>query len=251
MKKVVIPVYQPIMDLHTHTVAHYEALARIRDDVGQAGHAGLIRMGEEVGFIDLIDLAMLEQVFEMLTAYPKISIAANLSVATIERSANEVLPLIYRHLDTAARLIVEITETVMIRDIAKLERFVGAARHAGCKVALDDYGSGHFTVEHIRLLRPEYVKLDGSLVEQLTNGIFTQVDAVKSAIAHYGGEIIAEVVDSEEKLLALVSGGIRYAQGFYIGRPSRHIMDEIEVKELSWEEGQGFFGKEILLACTL
>lgn len=248
MRKVVTPVYQPILDLHTHTVAHYEALARIREDVGQTGHAGLIRMGEEVGFIDLIDLAMLEQVFEMLAAYPTISIAANFSVATIERAASEVLPLIYRHLDAAARLIVEITETVMIRDIAKLERFVGAARHAGCRVALDDYGSGHFTVEHIRLLQPEYVKLDGSLVEQLAGGVSMQVEAVKAAIAPYGGEIVAELVDSEEKLWALVSGGIRYAQGYYIGHPSRHIMEGIEVMELSWEEGQGFFGKEIQVA---
>ena len=246
MRKVVFPVYQPILDLQTHTIAHYEALARIHHDAEQNGHTRLIRMGEEVGFVDLIDLAMLEQVFEVMSIYPCLSIAANFSVATIERATNEVLPLIYRHLDLAPRLIVEITETVCIRDIQSLERFIGAARHAGAKVALDDFGVGSFTLDHIHRLQPEFVKLDGSLVAQLTEGVSLQIEAVKEATADYGGEIVGELVDSEDKLRALATHGIRYAQGYHIGHPSIHIADlGIEVKELPWEDGQSFFGTPI------
>lgn len=241
MRKVVVPVYQPILDLRTHTIAHYEALARVRNDSDPNGHTRLIRMGEEIGFIDLVDLAMLEQVFEVLDTYPQLSIAGNFSVSTIERATKEVLPLIYHHLDLASRLIVEITETVAIRDMSSVERFIGAARHAGARVALDDYGVGTFTVDHISQLQPDLVKLDGSLVAQLVEGFPLHVDAVKAAVARYGGEIVGELVDSEEKLHALVTHGIRYAQGYHIGRPSIHIADlGIEVQEVPWEDGQPF-----------
>ncbi len=243
MRKVVVPVYQPILDLQTHTIAHYEALARIRNDSDPNGHTRLIRMGEEIGFIDLVDLAMLEQVFEVLDAYPQLTISANFSVSTIERATREVLPLIYHHLDLAPRLIVEITETVSIRDLGSVERFVRAARHAGARVALDDYGVGTSTVDHISQLEPDLVKLDGTLVAQLAEGFPLHVDAVKVAVARYGGEIVGELVDSEEKLRALAAHGIRYAQGYHIGHPSIHIADlGIEVKEMPWEDGKTFFG---------
>lgn len=246
MRKVVFPVYQPILDIQTHTIAHYEALARIHDDAERNGHTRLIRMGEEIGFVDLIDLAMLEQVFEIMGNYPCLTIAANFSVSTIERATKEVLPLIYHHLDLAPRLIVEITETVCIRDIDSLERFTGAARHAGAKIALDDFGVGTFTVDHILRLQPEFVKLDGSLVAQLAEGASLQVDAVKAAVAEYGGEIVGELVDSEEKLRALAANGIRYAQGYHIGHPTINIGDlGIEVLELPWEDGQTFFGNPL------
>lgn len=64
MKKAIIPVYQPIVDAKTGIVSHYEALARTINSTGE--HGRLIELGELVGFIDLVDIAMLEHVVEAL-----------------------------------------------------------------------------------------------------------------------------------------------------------------------------------------
>ncbi len=84
MRKAITPVYQPIIDARTGIVLHYEALARTRN--GGSDHGKLINLGEQVGFIDLVDIAMLELVVDALQGNPHIIVAVNVSGVTIERS---------------------------------------------------------------------------------------------------------------------------------------------------------------------
>lgn len=248
MRNIVSPAYQPILDLRTSRISHYEALARVNEDTRQTGHVELIKMGERVGFISLIDIAMLEHAFELLSMRNDIVIAANISMATIERASNDVLSLVYRHYENARRLIIEITETVEILDYRRLEKFISALRHAGCRIALDDFGAGYFTVEHVAMLKPEFVKLDGSLVAELSHGLTLPVICIADTVRVYGGELIGEMVDSEEKLAALKLAGVQYAQGFLIGRPSKQLQwndcigtEGIVVEEIAHESCHAHF----------
>ncbi|EMJ4582934.1 EAL domain-containing protein [Pseudomonas aeruginosa] len=91
--------FQPIVDARTGAVSHYEALARTRGV--RSGHVKLLQMGEEFGFIDLIDFEVLRHVFRLLRDRPYVRVAVNVSVLTIEESCNELLSLVFKNMDLA------------------------------------------------------------------------------------------------------------------------------------------------------
>jgi EAL domain-containing protein (putative c-di-GMP-specific phosphodiesterase class I) len=216
MRKVVMPVFQPIVDIATGTISHHEALARAHE--GSPGHVKLIEVGEAYGFVDLIDIAVVEHVFAFLRRHPTARIAVNISVVTIERSCSDLLALVFQNMELAARMIFEITETVAIHDMAQVLRFVAAVRLLDAKIAIDDFGTGHFTIQLVEILKPEYLKLSCNLVDDLAK-TGSEIAALRQITQRYGGVIIAEHVDSAEKLVALRELKVEYAQGFYLGRP--------------------------------
>lgn len=216
MRKAIVPVYQPIVDIETGAVLHYEALARVKN--GEGGHGSLIEMGETVGFIDLIDIAMLEHVVEALERNPRAMVAVNVSGATIERSCNDLLAAIFKNMEFMRRVVFEITETREIRDQRMLTRFLMSVRLLDGRVALDDFGTGYCTLDLVERIKPDFVKLDGSVVEYVdTTGDATEISKVRDLVGCYGGKIIAERVDTKRKSEVMQSLGIRYLQGFYLG----------------------------------
>lgn len=216
MKKTIVPVYQPIVDVETGGVLHYEALARIKN--GEAGHGGLIQMGEAVGFIDLIDIAMLEHVVEALQGNECAVVAVNVSGVTIERSCNDLLASIFKNMEFMRRVVFEITETSEIRDLRMLTRFLMSVRLLDARVALDDFGTGFCTLDFVKQIKPEFVKLDGSVVQYADDtGDAEQICKVRDLVHGYGGEVIAERVDTKRKADAMRALNIRYLQGFYVG----------------------------------
>ncbi len=216
MRKAIVPVYQPIVDIDSGQVLHYEALARVRN--GQSSHGRLIELGECIGFVDLIDIAMLEHVVDTLNANPSALVSVNVSGVTIEQSCNELLAVIFKHMDVMRRVVFEITETSRISNTRLLNRFLMAIRILDARVALDDYGTGFCTMDFVRQVKPEFVKLAGSLVEHLvTSGHLGQISEVCEFVKSYGGEMIAEHIDSQLKFDAMQSMGIRYLQGYHVG----------------------------------
>jgi len=142
MKKAIVPVYQPIIDIDSGQVLYYEALARVRN--GQGSHARLIEQAEMIGFVDLIDIAMLEHVVVMLSKSPSAFVSVNISGLTIEQSCNDLLSVIFKHMSVMRRVVFEITETSKISNMRMLHRFLMAIRILDSRVALDDFGTGFF-----------------------------------------------------------------------------------------------------------
>lgn len=124
-------------------------------------------MGEEFGFIDLIDFEVLRHVFRLLRDRPYVRVAVNVSVLTIEESCNELLSLVFKNMDLAHQVVFEITETAQINDMPRIQQFVAAVRLLNAKVAIDDFGDGFFTAPLVREIQPEYLKLSGDLVARL------------------------------------------------------------------------------------
>lgn len=221
MEGIVSPHYQPIVEITTGRVSHFEALART--PVGTPGHVRLIETGEIYGFVHLIDMAVLEHAFRQLREYPAVSIAVNISVVTIERSCAQILSLIFANMDVVRRMVIEITETVEIKDLAMICRFVSAIRLLDGRIAIDDFDTGHFTVPLVEKIRPDFLKLSYLLVSELA----TKGDVIcqlRDLIRWHRGEIIAEQVDSREKLDALRKLNVKYAQGYYIARPESRLV---------------------------
>jgi len=217
MRKVVLPVFQPIVEIATGAISHHEALARAHEQ--SPGHVKLIELGEAYGFVDLIDIAVVEHVFAYLRVHPTARVAVNISVVTIERSCSDLLALVFQNMDLASRMVFEITETVAIHDMAQVMRFVAAVRLLDAKIAIDDFGTGHFTVQLIEILKPEYLKLSHNLVDDMAR-TGSEIAELRAITRKYGGAMIAEHVDTAEKLEALRNLDVEYAQGFYLSKPA-------------------------------
>lgn len=221
MKNVLVPVYQPVVDMTNHQVKFFEALARRKD--GRDGHVRLIELGESYGFIHFVDLGILSQVIRELEGRPCVTASVNISVMTIENALSEILSLIFAHLEMAPRLVFEITETIQITDFKKIGQFVDAVRLAGGKIAIDDFGDGFASMEIVERFKPEFVKFPFTMVEELLKtGDVESVSGLSAKIAAMGCQVIAEFVDSKAKVELLGQAGVTLGQGYYFGKPSYH-----------------------------
>lgn len=218
MYKVLVPVYQPVIDMVTGGITYHESLARRMDGAG--GHGKLIELGESYGFIHLVDLGILAQVVRMLNEQPCVTVSVNVSVMTIENALPEFLSLVFAHMDVAPRIVFEITETVRARDFDKLDRFVEAIRVAGGRIAIDDFGDGFATMALVEHVKPEFVKFPAAMVEHLraTGDVQSLID-LRKEIESIGSAVIAEYIDSHEKYELLCRAGVRHGQGYYFGEP--------------------------------
>lgn len=223
MKDLLEPAFQPIVDLTTGEVAHYEALARIKRVPTNAGHAKLIQLAERHHFIHLVDLAILDLAAEAAARAGQ-RIAVNFSALTVEVNLHQVIAHLGKLGAVREGLVIEITETVPVRDRRKAAYFIEAVREMGCSVAVDDFGNGcgHFTEDLVRFLRPDFLKIDGAILNHaVQSGDHRGMQHATSVARNIGAHVIAEFVDSGEKLALLNRLGVGLAQGWSIGQPAR------------------------------
>ncbi|MBY0355343.1 MAG: EAL domain-containing protein [Rickettsiales bacterium] len=219
--------YQPIIESKTGRVAHYEALLRIVSHDGKISSAGtLIPVAERMGIINVIDELVLDRVIDELVRAPELVLAFNVSNLTTSNRhwLNLLKQKITAHPDVAERLIVEITETAVHRDLKKTAYFVAAVQSMGAQVALDDFGSGYTSFRQLKSLSVDMVKIDGVFVRDLVdnndNRLFvkTMLDFTNG----FGLKAVAEFVETGEIAKMLIELGVEYMQGYYFGKPENH-----------------------------
>jgi EAL domain-containing protein (putative c-di-GMP-specific phosphodiesterase class I) len=212
--------FQPILYLADDTVSHYEALARMRSDGGCLDAAHFISHAERLGLVGEIDVLMLREVMRTLSAHPELVIASNLSGYSLNNRhlQNRLFEILDRHRDVAPRLILEITESTAIAEIDDAKSFIHRAKENGCRFAIDDFGVGYSSLQSLSQLDVDYLKIDGSLLKTLHSENTALLMAVQGLADALNIPTVAEHVDSEEKLEVIRRIGIRYAQGYLIGR---------------------------------
>ncbi len=217
--------FQPVVCAATGIVDYFECLLRMRDERGTVVAGGeFITVVEELGLIGPIDHYALERTVQELATDPDVRLGFNISGLTAcDRPWLRSLMSMLRHRpELARRLVVEITETAALCDIEESARFIDTLRVLGCRVALDDFGAGHTSLRHLQILPVDIVKIDGSLVRNLT-----QQPQCRVFLRHllglakgFGLTTVAECVESAEEAALLRAEGVGYFQGYYFGRPS-------------------------------
>ena len=220
--------WQPIIELETGMVDRYELLVRLTDEQGNVVPPGVfLPVAEQLGLIGAIDLYMVRRAVRLLAQYPPetgVRIDVNFSGRALSDPA---LPeLIAQELSTRGvdpeRLGIEITETVAVVDMVKARTFIESLKSIGVRVTLDDFGSGFSSFYYLRNLPIDALKIDGTFVRELTENRRDQ-HVVRSMVELAAGlniDITAECVESQETLEMLRSFGVRFAQGFHMGRPT-------------------------------
>jgi diguanylate cyclase (GGDEF)-like protein len=217
--------YQPVVSAATGEVDYFECLLRTRDANGQVTTGSeLVKLSEKLGLVGLIDRFALDAAARELAAHPGVRLGLNVSGLTAgDRRWLRSLTLLLRNRpEFGPRLVVEITETATLNDIDESARFVNALRHAGCRVALDDFGAGHTSILHLQSLAIDTVKIDGSLVRDLAakpeNQVF--IRHLLGLAKGFGFATLAECVETEEDAAILRAAGVGFLQGYHVGRPS-------------------------------
>ena len=115
----------------------------------------------------------------------------------------------------------EITETIAITNLAKAAELINKLKLLGCRFALDDFGSGMSSFAYLKALPVDYVKIDGSFVQEIVENAIAleMVEAIKRIAAVMGIQTIAEFVENDEIFRKLQALGVDYAQGYAIAKP--------------------------------
>ncbi len=213
--------YQPIVDLKTRAVHHFEALARF----GQSGGpASAIRMAEELALIESFDLAVAEKIVHRLRQPGSglLKIAINVSGASLANDAYvaALLRMTASEPDNRRRLIVEVTETAALADIAAANRRLSALRDAGIRVCIDDFGAGSAAFDYLRGLSVDAVKIDGAFVRDIDRDARTRtlIGHLVELCGSLGMTTIAEMIETEDAARAVQDLGVNYGQGWLFGR---------------------------------
>ncbi len=227
----VVPFYQPIFDKNKNIVK-YETLMRIRDE-DENGEVSYISPNL---FLDVsvktkqylqLSYKVISKALEDLTKIDK-QISINLSFKDI--LDNEFInsldaSLAKIEVKDKERIVFEILESDYITDYSLLEEFILKYRNQGIKIAIDDFGTGYSNFAHILKMRPNYLKLDGSLIKNL-NKDKNSYEMVKSVVEFSRAldiKTIAEYIHTEEVFNMALELGIDEFQGFYLAEPSSEI----------------------------
>ena len=206
-----------------------ELLLRFRDEEGKVVLPGaFLPAAERYGLMPMIDhwvietaLANFDRLHPQGAALQQAAI--NLSGASLEEPglAEHILASLERHGVDPQRVCFEITETVAVRNLAQVARFIERLRAVGCRFALDDFGAGMSSFGYLKNLPVDIIKIDGSFIRDLLTDPMSHaiVRAVTSIGHERGAQVTAEWVASEEIVQALVEIGVDYGQGFSLHMP--------------------------------
>lgn len=219
--------FQPIVAVHPTSVTlfGYEALTRARGPWMIGGPAMLFEYAERLGRLTDLNVAMLNRAMHSAGSLPAgCSLFVNVDPLTFIQTD---LPAV---LDAAAeasgfplsRVVLEITERSGFSDEAMARRSFVELRKRGIRFALDDHGSAYSHLSAIDAIQPSFIKISNSFgtafEESETRARI--VRHVASLARDFGCEAILEGVESEATARAVSAVGIRFAQGYYFGRPT-------------------------------
>lgn len=216
--------YQPIVRASDRSLHHYECLLRHNKNDKIVSAWKLILAAEEHGLVHLLDQRALDVGAKTLLANPDIHLAFNVSPGTIchSEAAKKYLKTLWSLSAVSDRITLELTETAAIKNLEDVASFVTQARNLGCRFAIDDFGSGHTTFQNILSLKVDMIKIDGSLVTDMTSSPHKQafVRMMVDLAQTFGMESIAEMVSNESDAILMERLGVDYFQGYMFGVPS-------------------------------
>ena len=219
--------FQPIMNLATDKISSAEVLLRLRDEDGLVPPSRFVYIAERVGLMPQVDAWVVEHSMEKLARLheidPLFELEVNLSGHSIgnpeiEKTIRESLA---RHDVDPSTLILEITETAAVADVALAREFAERMTELGCAFALDDFGAGFGSFYYLKHLIFDYVKIDGEFVAHVQE---SQVDrtimrSIVGIARDLGKQTVAEFVSDPDILAVCREEGVDFAQGFLIGKP--------------------------------
>ena len=226
--------FQPIRDLKTGLTLGFEALMRLNHPrKGILPPAALISVAEENGTITRIGNLILEHSIANLAQLSKLPgfencyVAVNFSALQFEPGLpTRIAGLLYRHGIVPSRLVIEITEAVLMNDNPQIRTILNTIHQFGSRIALDDFGTGYSSLSYLNRFPVDIVKIDQSFTRSISDDVAEirqksrmLVEGI-SAISHkMNCTVIAEGIETAEQRNMLEEIGVDCGQGYLFARP--------------------------------
>jgi len=220
--------YQPIVALSDRKPHHYEVLLRFPD--GRSPFED-IQFAEQINTIHEVDLAVtrwaIARLKEAEAKNDALSLAVNMSARSL---LNDAFIGMFEELadkvgGSRDRLIIEITESAKLEDLAKAAQAVARLNARGHPVCLDDFGAGASSLPYLQRLIVGYVKIDGAYVRGINDRPRERaiIEGVLATCRSLSVQTVAEMVEREEEHKILQDLGVNLGQGWLYGRPAPQI----------------------------
>jgi diguanylate cyclase (GGDEF)-like protein len=222
----ITPYFQPIYNPKSKKIEKYEALARI-----------ILEDGRVIPPFDFLEVAVKSKLYPEITktmirksfAYFKdyhYEFSLNISINDIlNKTTRAFIINSLEEFNEPQRVIFEILESDRIENYAEVKNFIYEVKKYGCKIAIDDFGSGYSNFSHLFELNVDCLKIDSSLVKYVATDENSRI-IVKTIInfaSNLGLKTIAEFVEDKESVDVLEKMGVNFIQGYYIGKPEPQL----------------------------
>ncbi|WP_246434496.1 putative bifunctional diguanylate cyclase/phosphodiesterase [Teredinibacter haidensis] len=223
--------FQPIINMNDlrSDYMHYEVLLRYVDDEGtHISPTEFLPAAERFGLTNQIDLWVLTTTLDFLqrnTSHTENLSCCSINLSSQSLSSHQSRMAIKQLVMTAnielSKICFEITETSAIHNLSEAISFINELKTLGCRFALDDFGTGFSSFGYLRNLDVDYIKIDGSFIQDITNDRLGQamVKAINMISKEMGITTIAEYVENQAIAKELLTMGIFHGQGFGLAKP--------------------------------
>lgn len=225
--------FQPIVDMKTLKLVRYEALSRPLGFVQDT--ETLIHQMERTGEIRLFDQWVADTVIKTLAQLqdgPEVAI--NLSAKSLcDPLFHDELEWILSRKPDHVKIEFEITESEPIRDMSMARAFVKRLKAHGCKVGLDDFGTGHARFRVVEDLNLDYMKLSANLTTLVDTSRAAQNVIIKAVAAckARGISVVAEHIDKPKQYAWLRDIGIDHGQGWLFSKAGKELLSQASYRD--------------------
>lgn len=219
----IVPFYQGLYNNEEQRIDKYESLMRLKDKNGEI-HSPFVflELSKQYHFYNKISMLMIEQVFKDFHNRPE-KISLNVSLQDIKNNNfTEWFLEGIKNFNDPTRITIELLESDDFKGDKVFFEFLEKVRNLGCKIAVDDFGSGYSTFMTILDIQPDYIKIDGSIINKIA--IDNKFTILLETLSMFAGKVecktVAEFVENEDIQKVVADTGINYSQGYYFSKPT-------------------------------
>jgi len=217
-------VYQPQVDAREMLVGVESLLRWDHPRRGSVSPGQFIPMAEQAGLIRPITRWVLDRVMAETADLAPLHVGFNASALEFADPgfAGEVAALIHKRGFDPARLEIEVTETAILADGEEVHRTMDALHELGVRIALDDFGAGYSSLNHLRLYPFDKLKIDQAFVRECsaTTQSAALINGVVGIGRALGMQVVAEGVETAQQQAFLRIAGVHAMQGYLFGKPA-------------------------------
>ena len=228
----IVPYFQAIFNSKTLKIEKYESLMRIKtkDNSEVVSIFKYLDLSKKINLYEKMMYLMFEKSFDVF-CNKGFEFSLNLCYEDIQNESfrNFIYEKV-RRCKNSNYIIFEILESDCIKDFSVVQEFIYTIRAFGCKIAIDDFGSGYSSMENILKLKPDIIKIDGSLIKDINTSLESKkiVKNIVRMAKDIKAYTVAEYVHSKEVFNIVVDLEVDFLQGFYLAKPQRFIKQNNE-----------------------
>ncbi len=219
----IVPFFQPILNNTTKKIEKYECLARLIDNNGNIVlPSSFLQISKKSKLYPNITRIIFDKCLQF---FKNVETVFSINISILDITDPETFEFIEKKLKESFaithRLVFEVVESEGIENYIQVKEFIEFVKNLGCKVSIDDFGSGYSNFSHVLKLNVDFLKIDSSLIKDINTDKNAEVivQTIVSFSKWLGIKTIAEWVHSKEVFEKVIELGIDYSQGFYIGMP--------------------------------